>query len=261
MFLLLLNWLFNGLLLSIVCILALPCIINNPQSFLYNPPDVVIWGMGFGGIWILILISFSKFAYYLVLMFSQQRKPTKEEMQILQSLLSELIQKANTVKGTNFQLNNLSILVNDAPEFHSQALGSNIISISTLLLNGASAGELKAVLACELAHLYYKDGLVFSAILFGSVPSRLLKVMCDKYLCFINIGAKAFSAFKIGGIAIFSILLIIPFIVFLPLIVLNWFGSKLLDYSLRFMTRRYLSRAYKFTSDLGYSTRLIEYLS
>ncbi len=252
MLILLLNWLFNGLLLSFIYFLLLAYIVQNPHSFLYNSPEWIICALGFGSVWILILLSFTRPIYYLLRLISPYRKLTADEAQRLSPLLAELIQNINTHKGTNFQLNKLRILVIDTPSFHSQALASNIISISTLSFNASSGVELKAVLASQLAHLYYKDSLVLCAVLFASIPSRLLMGVCDKCMHLVKITLHGSGTFKIASIPILSILLLLPFILFFPLILLSWLGRKLYDYSLRFITRCYAARAAKFAHDLGY---------
>lgn len=260
MFILILNWLFNSLLLSIIYIFAMACLVNDPHSFLYSLPEWSILALGFTSVWVLVLASFTPLNYFLLCLFSKQRKPTKEEMQRLAPVLSEVIQNANSLKGCSFELNKLRLLVNNALDFDPHTLVPNTISINALLIKGASTEELKSVLACGLAHLYYKDSLIVGAIVFASIPSRLSITIYDKCVSLLNLAFRVFGAFKVGGVSILVILLMLPFIIFLPLVVLNYFGSKLVDFSLLCMTHRYISRAYKFANDLGYSSSLTESL-
>jgi Zn-dependent protease with chaperone function len=254
MFLVLLNWLVNGFLLSIMY-LFVDVLLNKHAS---HPTNWLLFGYIITTA--LMLIGVSKIGTYLLKLYMGYRLPIESERQKIEPLILSVIDRVNQIKQTNYQRSKLNILLvnNQIPDAH--AVGSNTLLLSDGLLTTTTDEELKAVIAHELGHLYNKDSYILVALIFGGLASRTVfglhavAMICFKWLSVIS------GKFGKKGLHLLPLLAFILLMLFLPVMVFSWMANRLFDVSLGIICRQYTYRADKFVKDVGYRDGLISYL-
>lgn len=248
----LINSLFNGCLISLIYLLG---VISIHKEVSYSI-DYLLWGYG---ITILFMaIGVSALGSYLLRLFIGGNFATSRERQRIDPLLSRILGQVLQIKSINYQLCDIRIILIDSHEFNSHAIGKNTIILTNGLLMSSTDDELMAILAHEIGHLFYKDSLILSALIFGGFVTKILTwfymlyKICLKILHNINISYEA--------IRLIWLIIFIPVIVLFPIVVLNWCYENLLKSSLLLMGRKYEYRADKFAAELGYSQGLISAL-
>jgi heat shock protein HtpX len=267
MIFIIINFLFNGFLLGIIYILGyafMPHATNAVHQNVHHVTNnerfltIVLFFAGFVTSGILTVFDLTTIGQSFLRLFLGGRKPIGRELQQIEPLLNDVILNCNQSMGTTYSLDNLNILIKDSKEPNAQAFGRNTILITEGLLKSITVDELKAVLAHELGHLYNKDSVILVAIIFGSFATRVCMWIYGVYAAIVAAFGKNASKSEHGAIA--SLLLLVPMLIFLPIILINWIGSTLLNLSLLFMGRKYEYRADKFAANLGYQAGLISFL-
>ena len=252
MFFIILNCLFNGLLLSVIYFIAIGHIIQAQLGQM--SPMIERWiylALGLGTTILLMLFGISSFGHFLLRLFLGARKPIHRERLKIDSILSEILENTNNHLGTNFKSSKLYILVKDYKNINAQAVGRDTIVVTDGLLRIATDDELRSVLTNAVGHLYYKDSVTLVAIIYSSFATWLIS-FTDKIASWLS---------PVGNInkTLLIIMLIIKLLL-LPFILLRWLGTYLLNISLLFMGRQYEYRADRFAKDLGYQDGLISFL-
>lgn len=252
----LVNFLFNGWLLSVVYVLGY-ALMHVGDKVAPHVPDWYFFGAGFATVGLLMLLGISPVGMYLTRFFIGGRKAIGRERKRLDPLLEEVISSCNTQKGTNFKLERLHILMSDSKEPNAQSFGRDTMIFTDGLLKTCNDEEIKAIIAHELGHLHYKHGVKLVALLFGNFGARVVMWLYSIYAVIINVIRQRFG----NGDGAFGVLLVaIPLLFFLPIVILNWFFIKLLNLTLLIAFRWQEYQVDKFAAELGYKVGLISFL-
>lgn len=252
MLLVLLNWLLDGFLLSIIYLSGAAIFYKNILCW----QDWLIFG--YATTTAFIFIGTSKIGFYCLKMYLGCRAPIDSERQKIEPLLCEVLDRVNQIYRTNYQLDRVCLKIIDINGLTSQAIGLNTIVLSSGLLRATADEELRAIIALEIGHLYNRDSIILSAFIFSSLTIRViiwLYVAC--IICFKSISAKIG---KSNSCSLIASLAIVPLLLFLPIVMLGYMAQKLLNLGLYFMHRRYVYKADSFVKKLGYNNELISYL-
>jgi Zn-dependent protease with chaperone function len=254
------NFLFNGIALGLIYIFGDAIIHLDAKN--YHTPENTLLLMGFITSGLLTVIGISKIGHYILHFFLGGRNAIGREQAKLIPLLNEVITTVNNKKNTNYTPTNIRIKIKDIKEPNAQAFGKDTIIITDGLLKTANDEELTAVLAHELGHLYYKDSVILSATICGSIATKILVWLYGIYViittALATITTKITFLKETAPLAI--VFAIFPIIIFLPIIAFNWLGLRILNLCLLFMSRHYEYRADKFAKEMGYQTGLISFL-
>lgn len=253
MIFILINWLFNGLLLSWIYMFGAVLL---PYKHSYNPSLWVFYVLGYVTVGLLTFIGTSRFGHFLLRMFIGARYAVNREKKQIEPILTEVLDQVNANLGTNYQLNKLHLMIHDSKEPNAQAFGKDTIVLTDGLLKLVTDEELRGVLAHEMGHLHYKDSVTLIAVLFGSFATRVVMWLYGIYCLIVS----CIIGFKHEATGFYGALVLIPALIFLPVIIAYWVGSWLLKLTLLFMGRKYEYRADKFAKDLGYQSGLISFL-
>ncbi len=250
MILIVINSILNGWIIQYFFQLISPWHFQRNEYFL----------MGYGTSAVLTVLGTSKYATRLVNIFINNRAPIGRETEIIKPLLEEVIQKSNTLYHTEFDYQHLNVRVKDCTDLNAQAIGTNTIVITTGLINDNNDGQMVAVLAHELAHLYYKDSMKKAALVCANAGIALFNYLYTAYSYIARIITKnAGAAGNISG-GILGFIVFLPTILFLPVIICNWIGQILFTHSMLYLGRQYEHRADFFAVSLGYRDELISFL-
>jgi Zn-dependent protease with chaperone function len=252
MILLLLNLLFNGFLLGLLYLFGAALIHKSPQ-----PANWLFFGFGITAI--MMLIGSSRIGVYFLKLYLDCRTPIDNEWQKLEPIIFEVINQVNRIKGTSYQIDNLKIVLVNNQIPNSEVVCSDTIILAEGLLN-ISEEDLKAVIAQALGHLYNRDSFILTALIFGTLATKIVRIIYTIYMMLFRIITVITGRFGKKGISLMPVIALIPFIIFLPVIILNWISNQFLDITLRFMCRQYEYRADKFAKEAGYKEGLINYL-
>lgn len=245
------NFLYNGYLLTVSYAFTYSLFhFGNDRGMVHYSNE--FWAvLGFGTVLILMALGLLNSVQFLTKLLLGVRDPLIAEEQKIRKLLDEVL--ANTTT----KINKITILVSDKTMANAEAFGQNSIIVTSGLLNTATDGELKAILAHELSHLYHKDSLIPLALVLANIPMRCIMWLYQFYAAMSLRVRKAFSSE--GNL--FSLLAIIPIVLFSPIIILDWLGRWLIQACLFIITRSFEYRADQFAVDLGFKIELISFLS
>ena len=194
--------------------------------------------------------------HYVIGVFIGGRRAVTREKNKIEPLLTEVITQIQTTKYKGYKLEQFNIMIKDTPNIEAQAFGRGTLLLTSGLLNTCSDDELKGVLSNLMGHFYYKDSVVVTAVLCSSFIMRIVIWIYAVY----SVISTMFASVKHEGIQLMSLFALVPLLIFLPIIVLNWVGSRVLNLSLRAMNRIYEYRADKFAKSLGNQAGLISFL-
>lgn len=246
------NNLFNGWLLTTIFQLVHGGLVKELPYWEYAM-------MGYGTAVLLTLLGVSKVGHAFLKLFLGGRDPIGRERKIIDPLLKTVLETANRKKDSTFTVENIHLLIKDTKEPNALAFGYNTIMLTDGLLKTSDEEELKAVIAHEVGHLYYKDSVTLIAIIFGNFATRVCMWIYAIYSA-ITTFIMAVSS-RIGGVGgIFILLLFVPVLVLLPVVIINWIGQKILGYTLLWHGRKTEYRADLFADELGFGKGLIGYL-
>lgn len=256
MLLVAMNILINGFLLTWVYVMTFALMHMGEKVGAHHIHDWVWYVSGYGSILFLSGLAYLPMAQWLLRLFLNVRRATKRECAQIEPLLATVLNKLNETSNNTYNTSQYSLMVSNTKAANAQAFGHNTIIITRGLLTGASEEELQAVLAHELGHLEARDSIVLLAIVFGSFGMKLVLWLYALYQMITNfigmLGEK--------GNAVITIARVLPALVFLPIIILNWLGNRVFMLGLGFWSRGCEYRADKFAADLGYRDGLISYL-
>ncbi len=246
------NVLFNGLILTTIFFLGSMFLGIKPSSWSF-------YVMGFGLAAGLTALGLTKPGQWFLRFFISGRPVVGRERQIIDPLLKDVLATVNATKGTAYATETITLLIKDTKDPNALAFGQGTIMITDGLLKTATSEELRAVLAHEVAHLYHKDSVVLIAIVFGSLATRLAMGLYAAYATVADIFSAIFGEVRGPG-TVLQIMLLIPALLFLPVIILNWTGTKALQLLLMAWSRSAEYRADKFAAELGFKTGMIGFL-
>lgn len=246
------NTLFNGFILGLVLLMG-----NEfTHTKILTTEECLLVGYAISAM--LTVIGYTKLAGNIVGIFIAGSKPIDREIQRIQPLLSDVINRTNKYFNTNYKYTDFKIRITDNVEINAFALGYNTITINKGALNGLTDGQLMAILGHELGHLYYRDSVRSMALIFGSFGAKVF-MWCYTIVTILQaVITNLFKATKTGGLASFVALL--PMLMLLPIVILNWVGSWVFCILNLGMSRKAEYRADAFTAILGYKLEMIEAL-
>lgn len=247
------NGLFNGWLLTTILQMA---------HYNFASGKLPYWEyalIGYGTAILLTLLGLSKVGHVFLKLFLGGRDAIGRERNIIDPLLKTVLDEANLKKGTNFTIENINLLIKDIKDPNALAFGYNTIMLTDGLLKTANEEELKAVIAHEVGHLYYKDSVTLISIVFGNFATRVCMWLYAIYAAISTFVMGIFGRMGLVG-CIVALFAIIPLLVFLPVVIINWVGQKILEITLLWHGRKAEYRADKFADELGFGPGLIGFL-
>lgn len=243
-----LNVIFNALILAIVLFFSINIVHISVET---------IWCLAYIIVGSLTIIGYTRFATSLVGLFMSGRAMIGREKAKLEPLLQDVITNTNREYGTNYKLSDFKIRVTDNKVVNALALGYNTIIINRGAFDAFTDGQLLAIMAHEMGHLYYRDSVRIIALIFSSFTTRIIMLIYSIYVIF----STALTQDAEGGCSgVMALVSLIPLLFFLPVIMLNWIGSKLFYLLNMKMSRRAEYRADAFVASLGYKADMIEAL-
>jgi Zn-dependent protease with chaperone function len=225
----------------------------------WHIPDYWYWIAGYvvsGG---LTLIGYTQFATDIVGLFMSGRKMIGRERDKLAPLFREVIEKVNKEYGTNYRYEDLNIKVSDDKLVNAFALGYRNIRISRACFEAFTDGQLKAVLAHEMGHLFYRDSVRSIALIFSSFATRIVMWLYAVIVVVQAFFAKIAAGFGEHG-AMAAIVSFVPLLIFLPVVVFNWLGGKVFMLLNMVLSRKAEYRADMFAASLGFKADMIQAL-
>lgn len=243
-----LNTLFNALLLTMVFAIG--------ADFAHISVWVAVVA-GYSVSAVLTFIGYTKLGTAIVGLFMPGRKMIGRERQILEPLLADILERINREYKTKYQLQDFKIRVTDDKVVNAFALGYNVITVNRGAFDAFSVGQLRAILAHEMGHLYYRDSVQRIALIFSSFATRVVMVLYAVYAAIVAAFGAGASADKSGFSAIVALVGFVFLLMFIPVIVLNWVGSKVFNLLNMAMSRKAEYRADAFASSLGYQADMI----
>ncbi|MFN8769709.1 MAG: M48 family metalloprotease [Neisseriaceae bacterium] len=246
-----LNTLFNGVILGFLIQIG-SIIINKPLN---NIEGILI---GYTISAILTISGYSKLAGNIMSIFITGRKPIGREISRIEPLLQEIIDSINKNYSTNYKYQDFKIRVTDNKIASIFALGYNTIIISSGSLDTLNDGQLKALLAHEVAHLYYRDSVHSMALIFGSLGTRIIMWIYSLVVLLRSISLSLTNTLK--SKTIISLLSFLPILLLLAIVIINWILTKAFHLLYMALSRKAEYRADAFVAALGYKNEIIEAL-
>ena len=249
MFFVLLNILFNGFILAIALTAGSSLLWHKLPNWEYFLISYLIVGG-------LAAFGLTKPGQWLLRLFIGGRKAVNRERQIIEPILQGVIGDVNRHKSTHYDIKNMTILIQDKKTPNAEAFGENTIVLTDGLLRNSTEDELRAVIAHEMAHLYHKVSVMLSAIVLGNIATRIIMWLYAVYVAI----ATVLTAIAKGPLALMQLFIWLIALMFLPIIILNWLGGKVLQTTLMAYGRHTEYRADKFAVELGYRTGMVSFL-
>lgn len=246
-----LNVLLNGLILGLIFSIGGSLF---RQSLTFNEWMLVGYVMSA----ILTVIGYTKSAGNIVSLFIPGRMPSGREIDHIEPLLKEVIADVNKHFGTIYSYCDFKIRMTDSKIANAFALGYNTIIINSGCLEVFDCAQFKAILAHEMAHLYYRDSVHSIALIFGSFGTRVITWIYAGILIVQSMISSMSSAIKNG--AIIRLLSFLPFIILLPIFTANWVCTKVFLLFNMMLLKKAEYRADAFAASLGYRNDMIEAL-
>ena len=246
-----LNTLFNGFILGVV--------LQIGDGFLrvrLGGANCMLVGYAVSAL--LTIVGYSKFAGNLVGIFVSGRKPIGREINRIEPILRRVIEKVNQQFNTSYSYQDFKIRMTDSKIANAFALGYNTITISDGCLKYFDDRQLTAILAHEVAHLYYRDSVRSIALIFSSFATKIIMWCYAVVVVLQAIFANIARGFRNG--ALLGLISFLPLLMLLPVVVFNWLGTKVFYFLNMALSRKGEYRADAFAVCLGYKTELIEAL-
>ena len=207
------------------------------------------------------IIGYTKFSSMIIRVVVSSRKATKRELDKIIPLLDEVISQVNEQYNTNYKLEKLVIKCNDSLVINAQALGYNTLIVNRGALDNLTDGQLKALFAHEIAHLYFRDSVKTIAIFFGSIANILAMMI---YVVYMFIAKYIEELGQFGGRLVAGIITLVfmflPMILWFPIILLYGGGIYIFNKLNMLVSRKAEFRADNFSASLGYKKEMIEVL-
>ena len=248
MFIIALNVIFNAFILALILLIGTEMLHFKPY---------LAWIFGYLITASLAILGYTKFASSIMALFLKGRIMISRENEKLEPLFQNVIDKTNHRYNTNYTLKDFNIKVSDNKVIDTMSLGYNNIIINRGALEKLTNHQLRAVLAGQMGHMYYRDSVRNSAMMFSSLGSRIIIWLYGIYLTIATFMKTNFNG-KNSRFLAFA--MCIPLILFLPVIILNYLGSRLFKLLSQKLNRESTYRADTFTSSIGYKADLISAL-
>lgn len=239
-----LNVIFNAFILSVVLLIG-----SDVLGFKTH----AIWYVSYAIVGSLALVGYSKAAASFVGWFISGRKMIGREKTRLEPLLSDVIERVNREYGLHYRLSDFKIKVTDNRVVNALAVGYNLITINRGVFEAFSDEQIMALLAHEIAHLYYRDSVRNIALIFSSLGARIVMVV---YAVIVAIGTsfKKDTSAEGGIVVVLGAILVF---IFLPIVLTNAIGAKVFGLLNMWMSRGHEYRADAFAASLGYKEGMI----
>lgn len=212
---------------------------------------------GYGVSAILTLIGYIRLGTFIVGLFMPGRKMIGRERLMLEPLLADIIERVNREYKTNYRLQDFKIRVTDDKVVNALALGYNVITVNRGAFDAFSDGQLRAILAHEMGHLFYRDSVQRIALIFSSFATRVVMVLYAIYAVIVGAFGAASDGDKSGFTAVIALIGYMFLLMFIPVVILNWLGNKVFNMLNMAMSRKAEYRADAFASSLGYQGDMI----
>ena len=239
-----LNIIFNAFILAVILILG---------SGVIHISMALAWCLGFliaGG---LTLVGYTRLGTTVVGLFLPGRTMIGREKAKVKPLFQEVIDRTNEEYGTTYRLSDFKIKASDDNVVNAFALGYDTLLVTRGAFEAFSDEQLRAILAHEMGHLYYRDSVRTTALIFSSFGSRVIMSIYGIYVAIT--AALSLNVKSEHGVA-FVVFSWVFVLFFLPLIVLNWLGSKIFYLLNLKMSRGAEFRADAFAANLGYKDNM-----
>jgi Zn-dependent protease with chaperone function len=246
-----LNVIFNAFILFLILV------IGSVIGIVGHTPEWVLWEMAFLVSAILTIIGYTKSATFLVGLFIPSRKMIGREKSKLEPLLSDVIAQVNKEYTTNYQPKDFKIKVSEDKITNAFALWYNTLIINRGAFDALNDEQLRAIMAHEFGHLYYRDSVRSIALIFSSFATRVVMWLYGIYIVITSMFAKNAKG-EVATAAGLAVL--VPMILFLPIIILNEIGSRIFYLLNMGMSRGAEYRADAFVASLGYKADMISAL-
>jgi Zn-dependent protease with chaperone function len=247
-----LNVIFNAFMLFIILLFGV-MFSSSSHKHIY---EWILWDTAFVVSACLTIIGYTRFATFAISIFIPGRKMIGREKTRIEPLLSDVIEETNKKYGSSYRLQDLKIKVSDEKIVNAVALGYNTIVVNRGALNAFNDEQLRAILAHEMGHLFYRDSVRSIALIFSSFATRVVMWLYSIYI----IVAAAFGRSARGDMAAMSLFSWIPVLIFLPVVILNWVGGKIFHLLNMAMSRGAEYRSDAFAASLGYKADMISAL-
>ena len=243
------NVVFNAFVLALVLLLGV--------DIIHHMPPIVAWCVSYAVVGVLALLGYTRLGNSIVSIFLPGRAMIGREKAKLEPLLSDVIENVNHEYGTHYKLSDFKIKVTDDKVVNAFAVGYNTITVNRGAFDAFSDEQLRAILAHEVAHLYYRDSVRSIALIFSSFGTRVIMWIYAIYSIVAQALAGIGSKSRNEGMQVAGIFALIPLLMFLPVVVLNWIGAKVFTLLNMKMSRGAEYRADAFVASLGYKSDMI----
>lgn len=248
-----LNVIFNAFVLFIIMVIGV-MFGSSSHKQIY---EWILWDAAFVISAALTIIGYTRFATFAISIFIPGRKMVGREKARIEPLLSDVIINNNKEYGTSYRLEDFRIKISDEKIVNALALGYNTIIINRGALDAFNDEQLRAILAHEMGHLFYRDSVRSVSLIFSSFATRVVMWVYSLYLVFATAFSKNAKGEHASAMALASW---IPVLFFLPVIFLNWIGTRVFNLLNMTMSRGAEYRADAFAASLGYKADMISAL-
>lgn len=191
------------------------------------------------------------------------RQMTLAEKEILSPMIAEVLEKHNSLSGTNWQLEkDLNITISEDDSINAFAFGKKHVIFNTGLLNIADKDIFKAVLAHEIAHLYRKDTLIGLTNYFVQIPTQYVLEQFKK----VKLAGHVFNSIKhmgnsAGGKSFDKAMMaMLVKLYFLPALLVGSIVNAICNLVQKALSKQQELAADNYAAKLGYSDGLIAFL-
>ncbi len=160
-----------GLVLVYVLITALASLVVLELFGVRITDAVGFTAMAVWGLLCFLAANFSTGIY--LFRYSETRKPSLDEEEVLERCMREVLQKAGHEKR-------YKLLVDEKMELNAFAIGTRTIAVSRGSLELLTEGELKGLMAHELGHLLSHDCIIGATYVMSAQLPRLVKFVFIK---------------------------------------------------------------------------------
>ncbi len=206
------------------------------------------------------IFGYSKFAASILGFLKNVRKPIGRELFIIQALLQSVISQVNKQYKTQYKVSDFNIKIIESKLANTFTLGYNVIVLSSGLLTYFGDNQIKALLAHNISYLYYRDSVRLTALNFGAIFTKVILCIYSIVIIAQAIIRNALDTLKLSHSLIKTAFVFLPIIIFLPLVIISYLGSKTFVLLSIGLNRKSVYKADAFVSSLGYKADLIEVL-
>ena len=248
-----LNVIFNAFVLFLILVIGVMLGASSHKQIY----EWMLWDAAFVISAVLAIIGYTRFATFVISIFIPGRKMVGREKARIDPLFTDVITNNNKKYGTSYRLEDFRIKISDEKIVNALALGYNTIIINRGALDAFNDEQLRAILAHEMGHLFYRDSVRSIALIFSSSATRVVMWFYSLYVVIASMFTKNAKG-EMGGAA--ALASWIPIIIFLPVLCINWVGTRVFNLLNMAMSRGAEYRADAFAASLGYKADMISAL-